>query len=233
MSMTAPQHDLTRLEREFRTYRRRTGVIHLTLLALAVTAFARTPADVLRVRGLIVEDSTGAPRVVIGAPLTLAGYKSAQAGAGVAVLSSTGALQAAMGAPTPAPRIDGKVVKRIGDGAGFVIADGAGNERGGMAVFPDGRANVCLDYAKGVKEAACLVVNGGDAYSGLVVNGTPSQKAYDRLTALVNNDGTALVKIAAPDGQERAILYAKGTERAQLFVLDSARTGFKDVMPKP
>lgn len=231
--MPASQHDLARLEREFRTYRRRTGLIHLALLALAVTAFTTGPADVLRVRGLIVEDSTGAPRVVIGAPLELAGYNSAQAGAGIAVLTKDGHLQAAMGAPTPAPRINGKVVQRIGDGAGFVIADATGNERGGMAVFPDGRANVCLDYAKGVKEAACLVVNGGDAYSGLVVNGTPSQKAYDRLTALVNNDGTALVKIAAPDGEERAILYAKGTERAQLFVLDSAKKGFKDVMPKP
>lgn len=37
--MTAPQHGITRLEREFRTYRRRTGAMHLALLALAVTAF--------------------------------------------------------------------------------------------------------------------------------------------------------------------------------------------------
>jgi len=102
--MPASQHDLARLEREFRTYRRRTGLIHLALLALALTAFTTGSADVLRVRGLIVEDSTGAPRVVIGAPLELAGYTAAQAGAGIAVLTKDGHLQAAMGAPTPAPR---------------------------------------------------------------------------------------------------------------------------------
>lgn len=225
--------DVARLEHEFRTYRRRTTFLQLALLAVAVMAFTRAPAEVLRVRGLVVEDSLGRSRVVIGAPFGLAGYAAHQSGSGIAVLSPTGELQAAMGAPTPSPRINGKVVDRAGGDAGFAIADGAGNERGGMGTFADGRANVCLDYAKGVKEAACLVVYPNDQMAGLVVNGTPSQKGFDRLTALVTDNGSTLVKVSAPGRQERAILLAKGDAPAQLIVHDSATKTFKNVMPKP
>lgn len=232
--MTTPQTDVEALAREFRAYRRRSTMAQVALLAVAVMGFARPPQDMLRVRGLVVEDSLGRPRIVLGAPLALAGRTANESGVGVAVLSAAGELQAAMGAPTPAPRIGGKVATRVGDGggAGFVIADASGNERGGMAAFPDGRANMCLDYAKGVKEAACLVVFPDDQYSGLVVNGTPSQKGYDRLAALISADGSALMKISAPSGEERAILTAQGDGPARLIVFDTAKKSYVDVMPK-
>lgn len=232
MSTSTRQPDVARLEAEFRAYRRRTTFLQLFLLLGAVMAFTRAPEEVLRVRGLIVEDSLGRARVVIGAPLGLPGYEVHQSGSGIAVLSATGRLQVAMGSPTPSPRVDGRVADRVGGDAGVVIADSAGNERGGMGTFADGRANICLDYARGVKEAACLVVFPNDQMAGLVVNGTPSQRGFDRLTALVTENGSALVKVSAPGGQERAVLVARGNGPAQLIVHDSATNSFKNVMPK-
>lgn len=94
-----------------------------------------------------MEDSLGRARVVIGAPLGLAGYEAHQSGSGRAMLSPTG--------------------------------------------------------------------------------------GFDRLTALVTDNGSALVKVSAPGGQERATLLAKGDAPAQLIVHDSATKIFKNVMPKP
>ncbi|HEY0930748.1 MAG TPA: hypothetical protein VGE27_12580 [Gemmatimonas sp.] len=237
-----PQNESTALETlrlEFARYRRRSLVAQCLGAALLLGAWtagqrgtAPSQAQVLRVRGIIVEDSLGRPRIVIGAPLTLPGRTAAQSGDGIAVLSPTGALQTALGAPTPAPMINGTVVNRVGGSAGFVIADPDGNERGGMGAFPDGRANVCLDYAKGVKEAACLVTFANDQMAGLVVNGLPGEKAFDRVTALVGKGGWAQMKISAPTGQESAILRSTGTDRAQLMVYDSATKSYKDVLPR-
>ncbi len=167
--------------------------------ALALVAWTRPAPEILRVRGLVVEDSTGTARVIIGAPL-------------------------------PGAIINGKPSQRIGNAAGITIHDPKGNERGGFATFDDGNSNLCLDYARGVKEAACLVVSGGDDYAGLVVNATPNHTGYDRLTALVDKKGKALVKIAAPSGRESAILRSMGDSAAQLLLYDPETKTFRDAL---
>lgn len=226
--------ELATLRARFDRHRRGSFALHLLAAVLLLAAWrGGASSEVLRVRGLIVEDSLGRARIVIGSPVMIPGRTAEQAGTGIAVLSPTGALQTALGAPTPAPMIDGKLVDRIGGSAGFVMADPAGNERGGMGAFADGRANVCIDYAKGVKEAACLVAFPNDQLAGLVVNGLPGEKAFDRVAALVAQGGTALVKIASPTGRESAILRSTGANPAQLMVYDSTAKTWKDVMPRP
>jgi hypothetical protein len=222
------------LRLEFARYRTRARLIQLSLAVLILGAWTNGAGrgDVLRVRGLIVEDSLGRARVVIGAPMALPGRTAGTSGAGIAVLTTEGRLQVAMGAPTPAPQISGRVVTRVAANAGFVIADPNGDERGGMATFADGRSNVCLDYTAGVKEAACLSVAPSDQYAGLVVNGLPSERAFDRVTALVTSGGGAVMKIATPSGRESAILTSQGDGPAKLFVYDSLGDQFVDVMPR-
>ncbi|MDB4908903.1 MAG: hypothetical protein JWO05_3687 [Gemmatimonadetes bacterium] len=229
------QHDVALLRTELRNARRwsRLSTAALLLLAAGAWTSGHRSDDVLHVRGLVVEDSLGHPRVVIGAPLTLEGRSAAQSGAGVAVLGPNGKLRAALGAPTPAPQMnDTSVAKRISGSAGLVIADEKGNERGGFGVLGDGRANACLDYSKGRKEATCIFVDGGDEYAGLMVNGTPSQPAYDRLTALVGNSGVAIIKIATTSGRESAMLKSVGMGPAQLLVYDSVTKKYRDVISK-
>ena len=191
------QDPTAQLRRELRFHR----VALVGFAALALVAWSRPSADVLRVRGLIVEDATGTARVVIGAPL-------------------------------PGAIIDGKPTTRIGDAAGITIHDAQGNERGGFATFADGRTNICLDYARGVKEGACLVVAGGDDHAGLVINATPNHSGYDRISALVDKQGMALMKIAAPSGRESAILLSKGDSAAQLLVYEATKKDYRDVLSR-
>jgi len=225
------------LERSLRRHRHFAMGGLLVGLVLSAGAWAAGRGEVMRVRGLVVEDSLGRARILLGAPLTLLGRRGAEAGVGVAVLSPEGKLRAVLGAPTPSPQIDGKVMARAGGDAGggaggLTIYDTAGNERGGMSAFPDGRANSCLDYARGVKEAACLVVYPNDEYGGLLVNGTPGQ-SYERASLIIGRSGLAQLKVSAIDGEERAILRTIGSGQAQLLVYDSATKKLVDVMPAP
>ena len=228
---------IAHIERSLRRQRHVATAMLLVGFMLGAGAWAGGRGDLMRVRGLVVEDSLGRARIMLGAPLMLAGRRGAEAGVGVAVLSPEGKLRAVLGAPTPSPQIDGKVMARAGGDAGggaggLTIYDTAGNERGGMSTFPDGRANSCLDYARGVKEAACLVVYPNDEYGGLLVNGTPGQ-SYERASLIIGRSGLAQLKLSAIDGEERAILRTIGSGQAQLLVYDSATKKLVDVMPAP
>jgi hypothetical protein len=230
---------VTHLERALQRSRR---ITEATLMAAGVCVAAAwtggatgSAPGMLHARGLIIEDSPGHPRILIGAPIPLSGRAGKDAGAGIAVLSPSGKLRVAVGAPSPSPQVNGKMLERAGGDAGggaggIIVFDTSGDERGGMGVLPNGAANVCLDYAKGPKEAVCLVVAPENAYAGLAVNGTPGQ-GYERASMVVSAHGEAQVKVAAVHGDERATLRADGTGPAALLVSDSAHPQPVNALP--
>jgi hypothetical protein len=118
------------------------------------------PRDVLRVRGLIIEDDRGRERVLIGAPVpNVAGRKRQDDTVGLIVLGENGADRVALAAPGPDPQINGHVSKRIGTDAGLLVDDSEGNERGGFGVLDnDSRVIFGLDYPRGMGEAITLGV---------------------------------------------------------------------------
>lgn len=230
---------INRLERALDRSRRITSAILIAAGVCAAAAWSGrrvNPAPtILHARGLIIEDSLGHARIMIGAPIPLPHRASKDAGAGIAILSPSGIMRVAIGAPVPSPQVNGKVLERAGGDAGggaggLILLDTSGDERGGMGVLPNGAANVCLDYAKVPKEAACLVVAPENAYAGLAVNGTPGQ-GYDRASIVVSASGTAQVKVAAVNGDERAILQASGAGPAALLVSDSAHRQPVNLLP--
>lgn len=117
-------------------------------------------ANVLRIRGLVVEDEQGRDRILIGAPVPkVAGRKRQDNATGVLILDENGADRVALAAPTPNPQINGQVGERIGNAAGLILNDPDGNERGGFGVLDnDRRVILGLDYPKGAGEAVTLSV---------------------------------------------------------------------------
>ena len=183
---------LATVERRQRSLAVLCGVLVLVGIAAAV----RPHADVLRVRGLVVVDSSGRERILIGAPLRDASTDPKLAlTVGVVVLDSAGRLHVSVGANNPLVFADGRTGTRIGTDAGLTIYDPRnGGERGGIGVFQDGRANVCLDWARKGKEAACMSVAPGDQYSAVLLNGTPDQPQFDRVGLFAGADGLGIVK---------------------------------------
>ena len=186
-------------------------------LTLAACVAARRPDDLLRARGIVVTDAAGKPRLVLGAPMAEVSDDARLAeSVGLVVLDAEGRLNVALGANTPLVYRDGSTGKRVETDAGFVIYDPrSGGERGGLGAFADGRANFCLDY-EGDKEAVCMTVAPGDAWTAVMLNGTPKEKMFDRVGLFLAEDGTGIVKAFGGGEQRDGVVLESGTGPARL-----------------
>jgi isoaspartyl peptidase/L-asparaginase-like protein (Ntn-hydrolase superfamily) len=92
---------------------------------------------------------------LIGAPIPkVPGRKRQDDTVGLIILGENGADRVALSAPGPNPQINGRVSKRVGAGAGLLVDDSEGNERGGFGVLDnDSRVTLGLDYPGGAGEA--------------------------------------------------------------------------------
>ncbi len=160
-------------------------------LFLAMATVASTQTQVLRVRGIVVEDEAGRERILIGAPIPAAGnrvrtdlervkqvwgpqfpeeyltfYRKYQHAAnGMLILDEQGFDRIAIGDPVPDPNIG----KRIAPSTGFAVNDHRGFERTGygvMRVNDQYRVVLGLD-AKGAEGVVLSLYDEG--YRGLSV----------------------------------------------------------------
>jgi hypothetical protein len=229
---------LGHLERQLRVMRitRTIGMLVLLIAAYgAVRVWPTRAADsgqVLRVRGLIIEDAQGRPRILLGAPVPkAAGRKRQDDASGIVLLGENGADRVAIGDPTPNPQTNGKILKRISPGSGLIVDDTGGNERAGIGVSGNGRSAVCLDYpAPSAREAVCLGVV-PESLAGILIN-APTGDNGERAMMAVLKDGTSLLKLADTNGNERTMLLIQGDSPAQFLVLDPRTKTKVDVLTK-
>jgi hypothetical protein len=226
--LDALHHRLARAERNVR----RLGAVLLLGGAMLLLGALRPQDDVMRVRGLVIVDAGGRERIVLGAPMHEASGDPKLADAvGMAVLDATGRMHVAVGANPPLILDDGGVGTRIATQAGLTFYDPrTGRERGGMGAFSDGRATACLDYGTAAKEASCLFVAPGDQYAAVIVNATPSEEAFDRVTMVVNADGTGVLKAAGGGSEASAVLIQAGNGPARITTYDSTWTAVQDLV---
>lgn len=174
----------TNTDRPTRAIRRLQAYAALTTVALVVL-FVRTatPADdVLRVRGLVIEDEAGRERILIGAPVPEAAnrvrtdtarlrelwgpehpdieaymdsYQDYNHGAnGLVILNEDGFDRLILGEDGPDPHSG----RRIAPVTGLLVHDRSGFERGGFGVFPAENGDLValgLDTSRG--EALSLI----------------------------------------------------------------------------
>jgi len=176
----------------------------ITIIILLALGFYVIREDIqnsklLVTEGIIIQDTLGNDRILIGSPLPYSSKRvradSAKAwetyiakwpeerrmqvwdwfkgynhtSNGIVILSESGYDRIAIGDPTPDPVIG----KRIAPGCGFTLMDDQGYERGGMGVMNfDGKYRVTLglDSDKG-SEGITLMVD-DDGFNGLFVPGT-------------------------------------------------------------
>jgi len=230
---------LTHLEGQVRVLRIVSVLALAFVLVTACLAFRARPASadvtgqVLRVRGLIIEDVQGRPRILLGAPVPkVPGRKRQDDAVGLVIVAENGADRVAIGAPTPSPQIKGQVAQRIAPGAGLVVDDTEGNERGGMAVLDNGRGVLCLDYPSSVsREAICMAVLPEQGFAGLAINAESGSES-ERAEMAVLKNGTSLVKLADTSGNERTMLVVEGESPAQFLVLDPKTKSKLDMLSK-
>jgi hypothetical protein len=194
-----------------------TAVLAILTVAAACAVTTREPGGVLRTRGIVVTDAADRPRLVFGAPMAevLDDPRFAET-VGAVVLDADGRLNVALGWDPPLVYGDGSVGKRIGHSTGFVIYDPrTGGERGGLGAFADGTANICLDYEKD-KEAVCMTVAAEDAWTAVMLNGTPEEEQFDRVGMFLSGDGTGVVKAFGGRDHRDGVVLESGTGPARV-----------------
>jgi hypothetical protein len=143
------------------------------------TASADTTGDILRVKGLIIEDAQGRPRILLGAPFPKVHSRKRQddGSAAMLFLNETGADRLLVGEGI-SPQVGGKVYppnfrapQARGSGYGVTPMDGEGNERGGFGFTAQagggGRASIVLDRPTG--DAWGALVDDKKQYVGMLL----------------------------------------------------------------
>jgi hypothetical protein len=229
----ADEQRIKRLERRLHFFEGGFAVALALLLVVALAGMRsnnQQRVDVLRVRGLIVEDAQGKARILLGAPVPkVADRKRQDDATGMIVLSETGADRVSVGAPTPAPQVAGRgVLKRIAESSGISIHDLEGNERGGFGYLDNGRVVLGMDYP--THEAVALFVM-PDGHAGMIVNGQEGQA--QRAGLIVNNNtGEVVFKLSDAKSQDRAVLSVRGDSAARLMITDPATKQKWDALEK-
>lgn len=197
----------------------------------AGTGATSNQGGVLRVRGLIIEDDQGRPRIVFGAPTpNVVGRKRSEGVDGMVLLGPNGADRIVISYPGLEPQVMGKVEKRsiAFPSAGLVINDSEGNERAGFGVSDDGtRISLGLDYAD--RDAMGLLVSPG--FSGLAVFARNGEH-NDQVTIGVLKDGTSMAKLADSNGDEHIMAEARKDSPLKLMLQNPTTHKLQDVSGK-
>jgi hypothetical protein len=229
--------EVERLRRRLEATERRVRILGAVAVLLGSTALVgalRSQPEVLRARGLVITDASGRERIVLGAPMreATADAKLAQT-VGLAVLDSVGRLHVSVGANNPLILAGGRTGTRIAADAGLTFYDPrTGSERGGMGALSDGRANVCIDYGTKAKEAACMSVAPGDRYAAVILNGTPSEPQFDRVTMYVGADGAGSLKAFGGGANNGGVMIRAGKGPASITVYDTTGKPIGDIASK-
>jgi hypothetical protein len=225
------QEHTARLERQVRILRW-ACVLALTAGVLYATSGlgASGPREdrlgkVLRVRGLVVEDEQGRARILLGAPVpSVAERKRPEPATALVFLSENGADRVAVG-------FDPLSTKRISPGAGILVKDQEGIERGGFTVLENGRVVLGLDYPNG-REGVTAFLDPKERHAGVMLGGDQGQ-TWERAGLVVSNkDGVALLKIADTNNSERVMLMVQGDSPAKFLLHDPKSKQLVDVLER-
>lgn len=209
----------------------------IAVIALAVMSFMRKPDatskpdPILRAQGLVITDSQGHDRILIGAPVPASKdrMRKDDVSDSIIFLGNTGADRLALG-QLPTLHINGKTQKRMGsdDNYGITLYDLKGNERGGMAfIMGTGRVGLALDRAEPPYDAIGMMVDDKSDFAGMYINYS-DPKARDSAIELGSDASDAYIKLNGKDGLSRAKLEVDGTSKLKpMWQFDDAESATK------
>lgn len=220
-----------RLEREVRFFRKAAACAGLLLAAFI--AFAAQKAsdpkagEVLRARGLIIEDENGAPRILLGAPVPRVKERTrTDPATGIVLLAANGADRMQLGA-VGGPQMGGKLNPRVSPAVGLMVNDPSGDERAGFGVFENGQCGWGLDYPS-QREAIIAAVMPDSGFAGIML-AADKEASAERALLMTSAAGETLLKFSDAKGRERATLSV-GDKSPSLKILDESGQALSDLV---
>lgn len=184
--------------------------------------WAADSPPILRARGLIIEDSLGHARILLGSPLPKAADRLRQDATTTSMvfLDEGGHDRLTLG-EEPEPQIAGKVlptVHRIAKGFGVIIHDGDGNERGTYGWLSNGRALITLDRPG--LDAWAAIVDDKTGFAGMRVEYPPAVAPDSNAIEIGTRGKQAFFRLQDTKEKDRAV-FALGVDgQAEFKALD-------------
>jgi len=202
------------------------------------SVFASASESVLRVKGLVIEDTQGRARIVLGAPFpaTSERQRKDETSTAMVFLDEQGHDRFLVG-ETIAAQIDGKVpehFQRMGRSSsyGATIFDPAGNERGGMGFLSNGgtvsRAVVALDRPGA--DAIGMMVDDKSGTAALGVSYAPDVAKWSTGLWLGTQGKKAFVTVKDVNDQPRATFGVGPELRPSFEVFDEKGKAERDLI---
>ena len=227
--------DHAEIERRIEELQKR--IVRLTMVVLllgaalgliALRSFSRRveaaeTSQVLRLKGLIIEDAAGRSRILIGAPVPAVGDRLRQStSTSMVFLDEKGHDRFLVGeAVSPTPTFH-----RIGASYGATLFDTEGNERGGMGFLSNGstvsRAAIALDRAgngSAPGDAWGAVVDDKSGFAGSAVIYAPEIGHGNEAILIGTKARKAFISMSDADHKERASFFLSedGSPAFELF----------------
>jgi hypothetical protein len=208
---------VAQLERRLRGAQFGAAVAVVVLVSYAcLRAQAQTTQnEVLRVRGVVVEDAQGRARILIGAPVPeVAERKRKDPASGLVVLGEDGVDRLQIG-HVGGPQMGGKLQTRVSPATGMMVCEKDGDERGGFGVFDNGQVGWGLDFDGG--EGLVAIVDPSRKLAGLVLQG--GTDANPGRAMLMTQNGETTFAFSDAEGKSRATVRVKAGEPVSLRVV--------------
>lgn len=239
LQMTTPTV-VQRLELlEARTFRLRfvCGIQLILLICFGLSAMqgphveAKSSPSILRVRGLVIEDSQGRARILLGAPFPRVPERIRQDSTTTSMifLDDRGHDRLTLGEESE-PQVLGKVSAtnhRIGRGFGVTIHDGDGNERGAYGWLSNGRALITLDRPG--LDAWAAVVDDKTGFAGMRVEYGPEVGRDSNAIEIGTKGSSAYFRLQDPKEKDRAVLQLAGDGSTSFKSMDGAGRLIRDI----
>jgi len=181
---------------------------------------AQSSPLILRAQGLIIEDSQGRPRVLLGAPFPAVRERSRQDARTTAMLflDENGHDRLTLGEELE-PQVGGKLlppgVHRIASGFGVVIHDASGDERGAYGWLSNGRALLTLDRP------------GAEAFAAIVNDKTGETKIAFGFPPHISRDASAIEIGTKESASFLRFMNKHGNNRAVFSTENGGSPSFK------
>ncbi len=189
-----------------------------------LVSFATGKNDIIRTKGIIVEDSNGKPFIMMGSPIPQEKLRDRKDPlAGLVFLDDKGIDRLYMGKDGKL-QMGGELVDRNSEGWSYIINDTVGDERGGFGFSDDeDRIGLGLDYG-GKDGLEAIYLNASQEGAYILINANVAKGVRDRIVLWHDtpNDLTQ-IKVGDKLSDDRLLLKASGGKPALVHKRDGVR----------
>jgi hypothetical protein len=222
------ENQIALLQKQVKQLRLAIALIVIMALAMVIFSFTTKKDDIIITKGIIVEDASGKPFIMMGNPLPKhRARKREDALSGLVFVDSKGVDRLYLGKDGKL-QMGGELVERNAEGWSLVINDPSGDERGGFGFADDDdRIGLGLDYGgKEGLEAIYLSATPEQAY--ITINGDVKQGVRDRIV-LWHDTTTDLSQIKIGDKTSDARLLLRANKGKASFSV-AGKEGRKELI---